>query len=183
LGAQQAIDGAALSSSDTTENRIWGTSYAIPAALGKQWSEIMQSVSKPADQVSSNNPLTTDLPTSNTQTDSVICSPGDLFSVTTGQSCSTTILANPISQFPVNPETPKKQKHILVLSKNNPDNKTENSSDLPMDTPKDIVSNALTATAGGALPLSKSAQNIPIILGTLSGLILLYAATKFWILK
>lgn len=51
LGAQQATDGAGLPSSETLENRIWATSYAIPAALGKPWNAILQSVTKPVNQI------------------------------------------------------------------------------------------------------------------------------------
>jgi len=47
FAAQQAADGAALSSSETPQNRIWATSYAIPAVLQRPWSAIMRSVSKP----------------------------------------------------------------------------------------------------------------------------------------
>ena len=47
LSTQQATDGAALAPSETLQNRIWATSYAIPAALGKPWNLIMQPVSKP----------------------------------------------------------------------------------------------------------------------------------------
>jgi hypothetical protein len=48
LGNEQASDGAAVTSAESKNNRIWATSYAIPAYLGKPWSEIMHSVSKPA---------------------------------------------------------------------------------------------------------------------------------------
>jgi hypothetical protein len=50
LGKQQAEDGAVLSSSETLQNRIWATSYAIPAVLGKPWSLIMHTVAKPTQQ-------------------------------------------------------------------------------------------------------------------------------------
>lgn len=46
FATQQMTDGAALSQSEASQNRIWATSYAIPAVLGKPWSAIMQSVSK-----------------------------------------------------------------------------------------------------------------------------------------
>ena len=48
LGKQQAGDGAALPPSETLQNRIWATSYAIPAALGKPWNKILKTVEKPA---------------------------------------------------------------------------------------------------------------------------------------
>jgi|GEM_PF-863842 hypothetical protein len=118
LGAQQATDGAALPATETLSNRIWTTSYAIPAALGKPWSNIMQSVSKQENQNSSNNPNADlpKIPNAEPPTDTVACPPGDLFSVTTGQRCTTTILT-PNSQSPVNSKTPKKQKKVFSLTK------------------------------------------------------------------
>ncbi len=47
LATQQAPDGAAISSSDVLASRIWATSYAIPAALGKTWHNIFKPVTKP----------------------------------------------------------------------------------------------------------------------------------------
>jgi hypothetical protein len=46
LATIQTIDGGVLSLNETLQNRIWATSYAIPAALGLSWSTIMQSVMK-----------------------------------------------------------------------------------------------------------------------------------------
>jgi hypothetical protein len=48
FSAQQSPDGAMLLASDTLSNRIWATSYAVPAALGESWSMILHHVSKPA---------------------------------------------------------------------------------------------------------------------------------------
>ena len=56
LADQQASDGGAITTTDTLQNRIWATSYAIPAALGIQWSTIMHSVSKPEQVVSIETP-------------------------------------------------------------------------------------------------------------------------------
>jgi len=54
LGLQQTEDGAVLLLSETSQDRIWATSYAIPAELGKSWNAIMQSVPKPIIQNNSN---------------------------------------------------------------------------------------------------------------------------------
>ncbi len=49
LRAAQADSGAVVSGTDESEqNKIWATSYAIPAALGKPWSAIFHTVAKPA---------------------------------------------------------------------------------------------------------------------------------------
>lgn len=47
LATQQPSDGAVLNPSQILQNRIWATSYAIPAVLGKSWDTILHSVSKP----------------------------------------------------------------------------------------------------------------------------------------
>ena len=46
LAVFQQTDGGLLDSAESIQNRIWNTSYAIPGALGKTWTNIMQSVSK-----------------------------------------------------------------------------------------------------------------------------------------
>jgi hypothetical protein len=48
-------NGAVLPVSETAENTIWNTSYAIPAGLGKTWSEIMDSVSRPRENNEEDN--------------------------------------------------------------------------------------------------------------------------------
>lgn len=53
LGSQQAIDGAAISSSEAVENRIWATSYVVPAAMKLSWSDILNDFDKPI--INSNN--------------------------------------------------------------------------------------------------------------------------------
>lgn len=42
----QQPDGGMLDITESVQNRIWNTSYALPASLGKTWVNIMQSVSK-----------------------------------------------------------------------------------------------------------------------------------------
>jgi squalene cyclase len=55
LTANQSIeDGAVLPSSETIQNRIWATSYAIPAVLEKSWDSILHPVSKPKISSSKN---------------------------------------------------------------------------------------------------------------------------------
>ncbi len=41
-------NGSVLASTDTLENNIWATSYAVPAGLDMPWGEILQSVEKPS---------------------------------------------------------------------------------------------------------------------------------------
>lgn len=47
LAKQQQADGGLESLTTNLDTRIWSTSYAIPAALGKTWNTILTSVSKP----------------------------------------------------------------------------------------------------------------------------------------
>jgi len=46
LANYQQPDGGMLDITESVQNRIWNTSYALPASLGKTWVNIMQSVSK-----------------------------------------------------------------------------------------------------------------------------------------
>ena len=46
LASLQQTDGGLDLNTDSLENRIWSTSYAIPAILSKPWSSILQSFSK-----------------------------------------------------------------------------------------------------------------------------------------
>ncbi|MEK7071359.1 MAG: prenyltransferase/squalene oxidase repeat-containing protein [Patescibacteria group bacterium] len=56
LGSKQESDGGVLSKKEKLENRIWATSYAIPGALGKPWSEIMHKVAKQVPLVTKEEP-------------------------------------------------------------------------------------------------------------------------------
>lgn len=47
LISMQQKDGGVLTPSDSDQNRIWATSYAIPAVMQKPWGEILQSVGRP----------------------------------------------------------------------------------------------------------------------------------------
>ena len=46
LQSQQALDGG-VQKNDTIDNRIWATSYAVPAVLGKDWGSFLTYFSKP----------------------------------------------------------------------------------------------------------------------------------------
>jgi hypothetical protein len=46
LAMNQISDGGLLSMTESLQNRVWNTSYAIPGALGKTWVSVMQSVNK-----------------------------------------------------------------------------------------------------------------------------------------
>ncbi len=61
FNTQQSDDGAMLSSSETLPNRIWTTSYAIPAALGMPWNAIMHTVAKPVVVTPVENPTVSNI--------------------------------------------------------------------------------------------------------------------------
>ena len=46
LASYQALDGGSQEG-ESIENRIWATSYAIPAALGKDWGKVLVAFAKP----------------------------------------------------------------------------------------------------------------------------------------
>ncbi|MFA6076814.1 MAG: prenyltransferase/squalene oxidase repeat-containing protein [Candidatus Paceibacterota bacterium] len=185
LGTQQATDGAVLPASETLQNRIWATSYAIPAGLGKPWSEIMQSVSKPEteDRGSSNGSRTSASENnSDTQmpTGPVSCPKGDLFSVKTGQACTVIDEKPQITQAPVlvrNTNDSSAQKKTSVISEIQ-----EPADSLPQTT--EIIPNTLTAAAIDALTTQEQttpSNTVPIALGALSGIFLLYLSFRFFI--
>ena len=172
LATQQATDGSVSPSSDT-----YATSSAIAAASGKPWSEIMQSVEKPVAPDNSNNNSTQGNISENTNPITpvapVVCLKGDLFSAITGQVCTAFVATdstNPLSAKPkINPTPkPKITKTKKAVEPESPPN---------TDTPE-INPNPLSAIAANALPNNSIPQNIPIALGTVSGIILLYAALK-----
>ncbi len=55
FGGIQASDGAASLNSESLQNRIWATSYAIPAVLGKSWDAILIGVARPSVSTGGNN--------------------------------------------------------------------------------------------------------------------------------
>ncbi len=61
IATQQKTNGSMLAESETVQNNIWATSYAIPGVLGVSWMNILSSVPKPT-QVETiqteENPLT-----------------------------------------------------------------------------------------------------------------------------
>ena len=189
LGEQQMADGAVSPSSETLQNRIWATSYAIAASSLKPWSAIMQTVPKQTVPSGSNSSLnnsstnpSTDTTSKNTEPQTpanpVICPKGDLFSATTGQACTviaTTALINP-------PQANSKNKKELPV-----DNKINLQNGATNKNTNEIISNALSATAINALsaqaglPAKTASHTFLIILGILSGIILLYLLIRFLI--
>jgi hypothetical protein len=55
LSAQQMVDGGLETSSADVNTRIWSTSYAVPAALGKNWNNILNNFSVPENHATNNN--------------------------------------------------------------------------------------------------------------------------------
>ena len=49
IASAQQPDGAVRPSSDTVDNRVWSTSYAVVAASGKSWLTLLQPFSRPSD--------------------------------------------------------------------------------------------------------------------------------------
>lgn len=192
LAAQQINannNSAVLGVNETPENIIWATSYAIAAASGKTWNEIMQSVSKPAkedNQNSSGNSSnsdvvkTPDMQTSPAPVEPVICPIGDLFSRVTGQACTefTPTVARTVLA------TSSARTTLAGIAENN--QKTAKPAETALDAPTEKITKAIspeTLTGSAAVAVQDSAipQSFPIILGTASGLVLLCAAFKFFI--
>ncbi|MDO8659896.1 MAG: prenyltransferase/squalene oxidase repeat-containing protein, partial [Candidatus Parcubacteria bacterium] len=152
LALQQMTDGAVFPSSETLQNRIWATSYAIVGASLKPWSAIMQSVPKP-------EPIpNTVLP----KTEPVVNVP------------VVQIKSQDKSSIKKTPTVLQIQKPVAVAQ-----------DFLPNETAPEITPNTLTATAVNsvnALPTQNMPKSVPIVLGAVSGLVLLYFFAKFFIL-
>lgn len=56
LASQQITDGGVAGATESLQNRIWMTSYSVPAYLGKSWASIMHSVSK-QNTTTTTNPI------------------------------------------------------------------------------------------------------------------------------
>ncbi len=194
LATMQTADGAVSSSLETLVNKIWATSYAIPAGLGKPWDDILQSVSRPEtsksesdSRASSNSPSENPAETLNppTPAEPVTCPEGDLFSTTTGRACTvfTPIVVEPVLETNIikNPST--RDKPVIQITPDISKDKTvteETSTEMNGD---ELGALALTANAGNSLPTSnKVAENLPIVIATAAGAVLLFAVGKFFIL-
>lgn len=51
LASQQEKDGGVLAGTEPSTNRLWATSYAVPAVLGKTWREILTAYTQPTGTV------------------------------------------------------------------------------------------------------------------------------------
>lgn len=121
LASKQSQNGSVSTTPDTTNNRIWATSYAIPAALGKPWGDILASFAPPAQtenlQTATQNsntgstidaggftipPQLEELATSTTSTPSIAQPPPATFTpeIAPDQASALTPSPKPPAQFP-----------------------------------------------------------------------------------
>ncbi|MFZ3012011.1 MAG: prenyltransferase/squalene oxidase repeat-containing protein [Minisyncoccia bacterium] len=157
-------NGAMLPSSESSQNIIWTTSYAIPAGLGKPWSDIMERVSRPKKEDTEDNSSRSsrnDEDSEEEKTEEIVL-----------PSEETNLVA------PIAPISPEKITNIQEIEKLPDDPKKE----IPPGEEKsdEPTTDIFTATAINAVPPQTSApiQDIPIIIGTVSGTILLFALLK-----
>lgn len=164
FNAQQETDGAVLSLSETIENRIWATSYVVPAMMSKPWGDIMQSFQKPDEHV--------------------FCPKGDLFSTTTGQACTATNetnfivintpITNPNSSLVKNIEN---KKNVETPQEKNI--KKPNSQIFGSPTSKTFTENNLGASVGDTVPIKISVKKILQVVSHLFISILTYIGKGF----
>jgi len=88
LASQQQTDGAVNPTSDTNDNRIWATSYAIPGAQGRTWESILISVPKSVSNT--NNTTAENISSTSTSTTQTVTSTQAIISTTTSQFVTTT---------------------------------------------------------------------------------------------
>ena len=159
-------NGAILPSSENLEDIIWTTSYAIPAVLGKPWSEIMESVSKPKEKNNENDDSKSSSDSNKEENEfDTIPAPS--------------VVSPVVEMIPIVPNTsPFPIKKTTVATRSSIEKKVE--SLIVTDTTK-ITPDSLTATTANTLPEKKRPADLPIILSTVSGLILLFALFKIFI--
>ncbi len=157
-------DGAMLPPSETLENTIWATSYAIPAGLGKTWNDIMKSFSKPKDDSGSSRHSTKDTdeettPTTDTETPETVS--------LDAQINPAIVEVSPVLR--IETPVPKIKKPIAT-------------SQPTITETSETTSGLLAATAVNALQSTNSniPQNIPLFLGIVSSIALLFALLKFF---
>ena len=185
LASKQEADGG-LEGIDLN-SRIWATSYAISAASGKTWDEILQNVSKQDEEGGGENNSSSEKsenPTPPKAEDPVVCPVGDLFSTATGQACTAFVETTPaVLDAPLviqNIDTPS------VNSANQNSSATSQTEESPEETEEveniEITPEGLTASVSNAVPDKSIPKAVPIAVGTVSGLALLYFVSKFFFL-
>lgn len=160
--------GALLPSSENEENIIWTTSYAIPAGLGKTWNEIMKKVSKPKEEDNDESYSSSSSKDNDTEESEE----------TTKIETLAPITENIVSDIPIIPEQITKIPKIKQL----PTVITEDTSSQAKEKIENDTNNSLAATAINTLSPqpTNASQNIPVILGTISTVILLFATLKYF---
>ena len=149
LGLQQTNDGAVSPASETIQNRIWATSYAIAASSLKPWSTIMQSFPKSVIQNEQSDIVTPEIKETNL-------------------AIATTPVINekPKTSLALPNKTPKISSNLAI------------NTNTPEITPE-VMPETLVATASNTLPTEKIPHNTTsIVLGVLSGTTLLFIIFK-----
>ncbi|MCE9541645.1 hypothetical protein K8R03_03775 [Candidatus Kaiserbacteria bacterium] len=142
LATAQQSDGAVRPASDSAENRVWSTSYAVVAASGKSWVSILSSFPRPASSggggstdTGTTTPLaiaTSTTATSTTATSSVATSTSATATSTTSIATSTPSIARmaltsttqPTHLTTTNQKSPVKKTAPAITRENNPPTST-----------------------------------------------------------
>ena len=164
LASQQANDGAALPTSETLQNRIWATSYAIPAALALPWSSIMHSVSKPVQQVVSSSGG--GIVIQKTTPPPIILVPPEKTDPIIAPVVSSPIV--PVVVSPVVSIQKPKQKSVLIENTSALKKKETSTTEVPLiskDMPTSSSLSAVAVKSGGSLPLPLVAGAVISVFG------------------
>ncbi|HBA45909.1 hypothetical protein A2W67_02950 [Candidatus Nomurabacteria bacterium RIFCSPLOWO2_02_40_28] len=148
LALQQVADGAVLPSSETLQNRIWATSYAVTATSMKPWSAIMQYFQKPAAE-----PVLVAVKEPKIKTPEKI-------EVPTESVAKSKIIEKKVS---ITPQIKKLIPNATIAQ----DTK-----------PVEITPKTLTASAANAISTEKVLKATPVVLGAISGAAILYILFK-----
>jgi hypothetical protein len=166
LAGVQVSDGATSPTSETVQNRIWSTSYAIPAGLGKSWFSIMQGVSKPTTSGSAGGNISNDTGDSVKKSDKDILTIPDPKMLKIVEKTDITKVEEQKPVLVLQDILPKKEAKIFTSVHVEPRLDTE------------IPNLGLTASVGNS---SGTTPNGPIVLASLSGLSLLFFVVRRFI--
>jgi len=172
LAEKQEDDGSVSPSTETLANRIWVTSYAIPAGLGKPWNEIMKSVSKPETEETDNSNDSSNSGNNN-ETETLLEENAEEN-------------PEPVAPEPVITQVVAKPKvsTIKTVSKTHIDSQEKDDSLQEIIPGPAIYPENLAAEAIDSLPWETNIpKSIPMILGTASSILLLGAVIRIFTLS
>ncbi len=149
LASLQQPDGGVDPTAVSADNRVWTTSYAIPAALGKTWNSLLSTYSRPANTTSGD--ATISATSTATSTIPLVATSTPAIATSTPESTATSTLAVPETTTNTATTTAKKpqQKVKIPAPKRTPPAATASTSPPQATPPTATEQTAAAANADG----------------------------------